>query len=120
MKQIDHLTVQYHHRTVGTLSLTPDDKLCVFEYDKQWLVDGFSISPLELPLRQGLFIAKPSPFYGNFGIFEDSLPDGYGRYLLHKALKREGVNDFDLSSLDRLSIVGSSGMGALAYQLPHR
>lgn len=115
MKQIDHLTVQYHHRTVGTLSLTPDDKLCVFEYNKQWLVDGFSISPLELPLRQGLFIAKPSPFYGNFGIFEDSLPDGYGRYLLHKALKREGVNDFDLSSLDRLSIVGSSGMGALTY-----
>lgn len=115
MKQIDHLTVKYHHRTVGALSLTPDDKLCAFEYDKQWLVDGFSISPLELPLRQGLFIAKPTPFYGNFGIFEDSLPDGYGRYLLHKALKREGVNDFDLSSLDRLSIVGSSGMGALTY-----
>jgi len=23
-------------------------------------------------LRQGLFIAKPTPFYGDFGIFEDS------------------------------------------------
>ena len=115
MKQIDQLIVKYRHRIVGTLSLTPDDKLCAFEYDKGWLVDGFSISPLELPLRQGLFIAKPQPFYGNFGIFEDSLPDGYGRYLLHKALLREGINDFDLSSLDRLSIVGSSGMGALTY-----
>ena len=115
MKQIDQLIVKYRHRIVGTLSLTPDDKLCAFEYDKGWLVDGFSISPLELPLRQGLFIAKPQPFYGNFGIFEDSLPDGYGRYLLHKALQREGINDFDLSSLDRLSMVGSSGMGALTY-----
>ena len=115
MKQIDQLIVKYRHRIVGTLSLTPDDKLCAFEYDKGWLVDGFSISPLELPLRQGLFIAKPQPFYGNFGIFEDSLPDGYGRYLLHKALLREGINDFDLSSLDRLSMVGSSGMGALTY-----
>ena len=86
MKQIDQLIVKYRHRIVGTLSLTPDDKLCAFEYDKGWLVDGFSISPLELPLRQGLFIAKPQPFYGNFGIFEDSLPDGYGRYLLHKAI----------------------------------
>ena len=26
------------------------------------------------------FITKPRPFYGNFGVFEDSLPDGYGRY----------------------------------------
>ncbi len=115
MVRIDKLTVKYHNRVVGQLSLTPDTHLCAFEYDAQWLVDGFSISPLELPLRQGLFLAKPTPFYGNFGIFEDSLPDGYGRYLLHKVLLREGINDMDLSSLDRLSIVGEGGMGALTY-----
>ena len=112
----DRLTVNYHDRVVGTLSLTPDDRLCAFEYDRTWLSDGFSISPLELPLKTGLFIAKPQPFHGDFGIFEDSLPDGYGRYLLHKALLREGINDADLSALDRLSIVGNSGMGALTYQ----
>ena len=112
----DRLTVNYHDRVVGTLSLTPDDRLCAFEYDRTWLSDGFSISPLELPLKTGLFIAKPQPFHGDFGIFEDSLPDGYGRYLLHKTLLREGINDADLSALDRLSIVGNSGMGALTYQ----
>ena len=111
----DKLTIHYHDNVVGTLSLTPDDRLCAFEYDSTWLADGFSISPLELPLKPGLFIAKSQPFHGNFGIFEDSLPDGYGRYLLHKALLREGINDADLSSLDRLSIVGSTGMGALTY-----
>ena len=52
---------------------------------------------------------------GNFGIFEDSLPDGYGRYLLHKLLLKEGIDDFQLSALDRLSIVGNGGMGALTY-----
>ncbi len=111
----DKLMVKYHDRTVGTLALTPDDRLCAFEYDSAWLSDGFSISPLELPLKAGLFIAKHQPFHGNFGIFEDSLPDGYGRYLLHKALLREGINDANLSVLDRLSIVGKSGMGALMY-----
>lgn len=111
----DKLMVKYHDRTVGTLALTPDDRLCAFEYDSAWLSDGFSISPLELPLRAGLFIAKHQPFHGNFGIFEDSLPDGYGRYLLHKALLREGINDANLSVLDKLSIVGNSGMGALMY-----
>lgn len=81
----------FRGRPVGTLSLTPDNRLNIFEYDKSWLADGFSISPLELPLKPGIFIAKPNPFYGNFGIFEDSLPDGYGRYLLHKTLLRNGI-----------------------------
>lgn len=116
MKKTDKILVKYHRRLVGTLSLTPDNRLCAFEYDKLWLADGFSLSPLELPLKAGLFLAKPQPFYGNFGVFEDSLPDGYGRYLLHKALARAGIQDSDLSSLDRLSLVGSAGMGALTYE----
>ena len=115
MKKIETLMVKYHQANVGILSLSVDNKLCAFEYDKQWLADGFSISPLELPLKPGVFLAKPTPFGGNFGIFEDSLPDGYGRYLLHKTLAKEGINDFDLSALDRLSIVGNGGMGALTF-----
>lgn len=113
---IDKLTVKYHGEVVGILSLTPDNRLCVFEYSKDWLFDGFSLSPFELPLKSGLFIAKPTPFYGNFGIFEDSLPDGYGRYLLHRALLREGIDDRNLTSVDRLSMVGKGGMGALCYE----
>ena len=115
MTRIEKLNVSFRGQPVGTLSLSDDNRQNAFEYDKSWLVDGFSISPLELPLRPGVFISKPQPFYGNFGIFEDSLPDGYGRYLLHKALLRKGINDSDLSSLDRLSIVGDNGIGALTY-----
>ena len=116
MKKIESLQVKFHNRKVGTLTLTADKKCCVFEYDTLWLVEGFSISPLELPLKPGLFIAQPNPFNGNFGIFEDSLPDGYGRYLLHKTLLKIGINDFELSALDRLSLVGKGGMGALTYE----
>ena len=116
MKRIESLVVKYHQEVVGTLALSVDGKVCTFEYDRQWLATGFSISPLELPLKPGLFIAKPTPFHGNFGIFEDSLPDGYGRYLLHKALLKEGINDYELSVLDRLSLVGNEGMGALTYE----
>ena len=116
MIKIDKLTVRYHGEVVGVISLTPDDKRLAFEYDPHWIADGFSISPLELPLKTGLFLAKPTPLYGNFGIFEDSLPDGYGRYLLHKALLREGIDDRNLSVIERLSIVGSNGMGALTYE----
>lgn len=115
MKAVDKLTVTYRNRTVGQLRMTHDKRNCVFQYDAVWLKEGFSISPLDLPLKPDIFVAKPEPFYGNFGIFEDSLPDGYGRYLLHRLLKKQGLNDFDLSPMQRLSIVGSLGMGALCY-----
>ncbi len=45
--KIDKLTIKYHDNIVGTLSLTPDDRLCAFEYDRTWLADGFSIPPLK-------------------------------------------------------------------------
>lgn len=116
MEKVEKLWVKYHDVLVGTLSLSADKKCCVFEYDQHWLSKGFSISPLELPLKPGLFVAQLNPFNGNFGVFEDSLPDGYGRYLLHKTLSKEGINDFELSALDRLSLVGNGGMGALTYE----
>ena len=116
MKKIEKLTVKYHGDIFGTISPTPNDNLLAFEYSPRWLAEGFSISPLELPLQAGMFLAKPTPLHGNFGIFEDSLPDGYGRYLLHKALLRKGIDSFKLTALERLSIVGNSGMGALTYE----
>lgn len=115
MNSVDKITVTYHDRIVGSLGMTPDGRLCAFRYDKEWLAYGFSISPFELPLKPDLFIAKPEPFWGNFGIFEDSLPDGYGRYLLSRMLRKQGINDNELTPLQRLSIVGTSGMGALCY-----
>ncbi len=115
IRKINKLDVTYHQRLVGTLMLTPENETAVFRYDKKWLSDGFSISPRELPLKEGLFIASPTPFYGNFGIFEDSLPDGYGRYLLNRILKEYGIDDFALTPLQRLAIIGKSGMGALCY-----
>lgn len=115
MKKVSRLQVSFRGREVGELALSPEGYSCIFEYAPEWIRDGFSISPLELPLKTGIFIAKPMPFDGNFGVFEDSMPDGYGRYLLRKTLLKIGINDKELSSLDRLSIVGENGMGGLSY-----
>ena len=114
MRNVQFVSVMYHGRKVGTLSMG-NGSCCQFEYDRAWLNDGFSISPLQLPLKAGLFSASWQPFAGNFGVFEDSLPGGYGEHLLQKVLRREGVDYRSLSPVQRLSIVGSSGMGALCY-----
>lgn len=114
MKEIDSLKVIYHGRLVGRLTMGTNDT-CLFQYDREWLNTGFSISPLKLPLRADLFEAAYLPFQGNFGVFEDSMPGGYGEYVLQKELEKQGVNYKALNPLQKLSIVGSSGMGALCY-----
>lgn len=115
MISISKLNVTYHDRLVGTMTMTTGNR-CAFQYDKLWIADGFSISPLDLPLKPEIFIAKATPFYGNFGIFEDSIPDGYGRYLINRILRKKGIDDATLTPLQRLSIIGSAGMGALCYE----
>lgn len=116
MKDILKIIVSLDNRTIGTLQMTPERDRCVFEYDKDWLANGFSISPWELPLRKGLIYSKEKSFSGGFAAFEDSMPDGYGLYLLDRMLRREGRSLRELSPLQRLSLVGNAGMGALCYK----
>ena len=90
--------------------------MCAFEYSAEWLKSGFSISPFELPLRSSVFIAKPQPFDGGFGVFDDCLPDGWGLLILDRYLQRQGINPRTLTQLDRLALVGSTGRGALEFR----
>ena len=90
--------------------------LAAFEYDHEWLADGFPVSPFSLPLEKKVFLPKIDPFEGLFGVFADSLPDGWGRLLVDRLMLRNQINPHEIGSLDRLSIVGSSGMGALTYE----
>lgn len=109
------LSVFLQDKLVGTLALT-DENTCAFQYAALWLEQGFSISPFSLPLDSIVRVAQPRPFEGAQGIFADSLPDGWGRLLVDRLLRRQGVNPQTVSVLERLAIVGSSGMGALRYE----
>ncbi len=106
-------------RQVGTLAEEKNGSV-VFAYSDGWLREGFPISPFFLPLKAGVQTPR-SQFarsYGLSGIFADSLPDAWGRLLLDRYLKSIGITD--ISRLDRLAYVGSSGMGALEYYPEHR
>lgn len=116
MKDILKTIVTLGGRIVGTIQMTPERDRCAFEYDKEWIANGFSLSPWELPLKTGLFFSKEDSFRGGFAAFENSMPDGYGLYLIDRMLRREGSSLAELSPLQRLSLVGNSGMGALCYK----
>ncbi len=117
--EIKKLEVFYNEIKVGTLARLKNN-LVAFEYDKEWLIKGFSISPFSLPLKSKVFIPNIDPFEGLFGVFEDSLPDGWGRLLVDRILNKNNINPREIDSLKRLSIVGESGMGALTYRPSHK
>lgn len=119
MENIKSLGVFYNNIKVGTLALLPNN-LAAFEYDDKWLVGGFAVSPFSLPLIKKVFIPKIDPFEGLFGVFSDSLPDGWGKLLVDRMLAGKGINPREINILNRLAIVGDSGMGALSYRPEHK
>lgn len=119
MDNYKYLKAFYNDKLVGTLAKTPD-RLVAFEYDNDWLVTGFNISPFSLPLQKKVYLPKFEPFEGLFGVFNDSLPDGWGRLLVDRLLLKNNINPSEIDNLNRLAVVQESGMGALTYKPEHK
>lgn len=115
MQSVKTLEVYFRDDRVGILAKAGKNRIA-FSYDKAWFNNGFSISPFSLPLKDEVFISEKPYFGGLFGVFADSLPDSWGRLLVDRRLKEKGIDPGMLSQLDRLSIVGNTGRGALNYK----
>lgn len=94
------LDVYYKNRHVGTLAEMADKKIA-FQYDREWIKTGFSISPFSLPLSNEVFVPNERArerFGGLFGVFADSLPDSWGELLLDRYLRSIGISGESLKS----------------------
>ncbi len=109
------------------MSFTQEDEILVgeiaerehriyFQYSPDFLSRAFWLSPYKLPLGSDLFEHKDRDFGPIFGLFDDSLPDGWGLMLMDRFLRSRGFSIEQLSVLDRLSFLGSNTMGALTYK----
>jgi serine/threonine-protein kinase HipA len=87
-----------------------------FEYDPSFLANPLWLSPYKLPPETGLHEHKEIQFGPIFGLFDDSLPDGWGLLLMDRFFRKQGINVARLSVLDRLAFLGKSTMGALTYE----
>ena len=97
---------------VGILSDLGRDT--VFEYDPSFLSRGLNPAPFRLPVRSGVLAYDRMGNMETFGLFEDSLPDGWGRRLIDVAFRRK--HGRVPTVLERLACVGLNGMGALVYE----
>lgn len=103
-------------RLVKVGRLARKDREILFEYDTSFLDLGLDLSPFKLPLRPGVVVGNPALWDGLMGVFEDSLPDGWGRLLIDRLAAKAGLSPAALGPLDRLALTGARAMGALVYQ----
>jgi serine/threonine-protein kinase HipA len=102
---------------VGRLAIR--DRKIYFEYHSTFIEANLDISPLRLPLKSGVSSFDYNLFEGLPGVFNDSLPDGWGRLLFDRFSRSLGILPSDITPLDRLAHVGLNGLGALVYEPDH-
>ena len=111
-----HLHAHGERRYVGKLAeQTNRGGTILFQYAPDFLDSGINISPFRLPLSSEVKEDPKRTFDGLFGVFNDSLPDGWGLLLLDRALRKKGSSLHACLPLQRLAMVGTHGMGALEY-----
>ena len=82
-----------------------------FRYERDYLEskDAFALDPVSLPLKPNSFLTDHPAI---FGVFEDSLPDDWGRTLL---VRKHQIPRHDQNLPNLLLALGSSGLGALSF-----
>lgn len=110
------VSIQFNEEEIELGELVMEGRDIYFKYYTDFIRKGIEISPVKLKLNHEINKAGLVPFDGLFGVFADSLPDGWGKLLLDRALTARGININDITMLDRLAFVGSRGMGALIYK----
>ena len=99
---------------VGRLAMR--ERKVYFEYERSFIELNLEISPIKLPLQPGLQSFDNILFEGLPGVFNDSLPDGWGRLLFDRFARTQSILPTDITPLDRLAHIGTHGLGALIYE----
>ncbi len=102
------------HRSVGEMVCEIADNCrarSAFRYAREFLEsnDAFALDPVSLPLKPDSF-STDHP--GVFGVFEDSLPDDWGRRLL---VRKHQIPRYEQNLPKLLLAIGNSGLGALSF-----
>lgn len=88
----------------------------IFQYDKQ-IINVIEPSPIIMPTAAGIYETNRDHinFHNLPYLLSDSMPDDFGNVMMKEWLKQKGLSFDNINPVDRLTYVGSRGMGALEY-----
>ena len=117
---VEAIEVRLYGKTIGALA--PDARgrpYYAFEYAPAWLREGFSISPLHLPLDQEVRTfdsLAENTWHRLPAAIADALPDQFGNSLIDAKIAEKGVTKEQITALDRLAYTADRAMGALEFR----
>lgn len=118
MKRLEVLFTRSSDESLRVGELAEDRGRVYFEYAAEFLATGLNLSPFRLPFETGLFEHRDREFGPLPGLFDDSLPDGWGLLLMDRHFRSLGRDLAEIGPLERLSWLGRWTMGALTYHPP--
>jgi len=110
------VSLDFGSKQVQVGELVGRDKKIYFKYLDEFLNLNWEISPYHLKRTSEIQEVNTTLFDGLFGVFDDSLPDGWGKLLVDRKMLASGFPLDNINPMLRLAMVGSSGPGALIYQ----
>ncbi|MFA6400314.1 MAG: type II toxin-antitoxin system HipA family toxin [Salinivirgaceae bacterium] len=124
---VDVAEVKLWGELVGAVRWNENQQLASFQFDKKFLLKGWDLSPIKMPIRNGdriyqfpeLRMSKEeqySTFKGLPGLLADALPDKYGNQLINIWLAQIGRPANSMNPVEQLCFIGSRGMGALEFE----
>ena len=106
-------------RRVGAVALADGSPVARFEYNREFVRSGLQLSPLMMPLSEGVYqfpTLSFDAFHGLPGLLADSLPDRFGNTLIDAWLATQGRAPGSFGPVERLCYIGARGMGALEFR----
>jgi len=99
--------------------LRDNGRVVEFNYDDEFLKAGIALSPLLLPLDEGVFKftnRRDPTFKGLPHFIADALPDRFGNLVIDSYFAKKGVSASSITAINRLSYVGNKAIGALEFE----
>jgi serine/threonine-protein kinase HipA len=123
---LDRALLKIWGETVGAVLWDEATQVASFEYTPSFVLNGYELSPLKMPLRQNTIYTFPelrpktieeeNTFNGLPGLLADVLPDRYGNRLINTWLAQQGRPADSMNPVEKLCFIGTRGMGALEFE----
>ena len=124
---VDVAEVRMWGEFVGAIRWDDQKRLSSFQYDRKFLKNGWELSPIKMPLKNGDRIysfpelrrgkdQQVDTFQGLPGLLADMLPDKYGNQLIDIWLAQNGRSADSMNPVEQLCFIGARGIGALEIE----
>lgn len=106
---------------IGRLNYDVRGRAGYFEWSEDAQRAALALSPLQMPLLKKVWASTvdpqlPEEYAGLPGLLNDALPDGWGLYLMDKALARSAIRPALITPALRLAYLGERAWGALTFR----